>query len=185
MKIKLTHIATTLGLALALMQPGAIAWAHGNDHSHGSDHGHAHGAAAQGPDYATLASRPIAGQVTADGCWIRQMPKPTPSGGFLVIHNQGSEPVRVQSAASPDYEEIMLHQTTHEGGVSKMAMIDELAIPAGQQVELKPGSYHLMLEGPREGLALGDEAQVLLALSNGTTVLARCAVMSPKTARKP
>ncbi|MFT0531697.1 copper chaperone PCu(A)C [Castellaniella hirudinis] len=183
MKIKFTRIASTLGLALALMQPAATAWAHG-DHGHGDSHAAmAHG----GHDAAAAAAAanlPVSSHVTADACWIRQLPKPTPSGGFLVLHNQGGEPAVIAAVASPDYADVMLHQTTEENGVSKMSMIHQLTIPAGQRVELKPGSYHLMLEGPRDGLTVGDEAHVRFALGDGTAVDAACKVMSAKATRK-
>ena len=84
-------------------------------------------------------------------------------------------------AHSPDYGMVMLHETTESGGMSKMSMVPQVAIPAGQDLVFKPGSYHMMLEKPRAGLKIGDSVQVDFTLSNGEGFSATCEVKSPKT----
>jgi len=135
----------------------------------------AHGAAAQG-----ASSGPVSADVTASGCWIRQLPAPAPSGGFLVFHNAGGQAAALTGASSPDYGEVMMHQTTEENGMSRMSMVDQVAVPAGGDLAFKPGSYHLMLEQPRDGLKIGDQVRVDFALGNGQRVQASCEIKSPK-----
>lgn len=192
MKRPLIHAASALAAALALALTGPATWAaHGDahdtahDHSHDAHaHSHDHGTPHKGTRHTDLADLPLSEHVTADECWIRQLPKPTPSGGFLILHNAGSETATVEAVASPDYEDVMLHQTTEENGVSKMSMIHALPIPAGEQVALKPGSYHLMLEGPKDGIAIGDDVRIRFALADGTAVNADCRVMPPTATGK-
>jgi len=137
------------------------AWAHGH-----------HGAMAQMP----AADAPVSTAVTASDCWIRQLPAPAPSGGFLVFHNAGAQAVHLVAARSPDYAQVMIHQTTEENGVSKMSMVHQVALPAGGQLAFKPGSYHLMLEQARDGLKVGDHVQIDFALDNDQRVAAQCEV---------
>lgn len=118
--------------------------------------------------------------VTASDCWIRLLPSPAPSGGFLVAHNAGSADVVLTGASSPDYGMVMLHETTESGGMSKMAMVHRVAIAAGKDLVFKPGSYHLMLEKPREGLKIGDAVRLDFALANGEGFTATCEIKSPK-----
>jgi copper(I)-binding protein len=47
-------------------------------------------------------------------------------------------------------------------GMLGMQKIDRLEIPAGGSVELKPGSYHLMLIGPTQELTVGDTIEMTL-----------------------
>lgn len=75
----------------------------------------------------------------------------------------------------------MLHQTTEENGLSKMSMVDQIEIPAGQDFELKPGAYHLMFEQGKAGLKVGDHVQVDFALGNGQRLSAQCVLKPAKS----
>lgn len=97
-----------------------------------------------------------------------------------MAHNAGPADVELTGAHSPDYGMVMLHETTESNGMSKMSMVHQVAIPAGQDLAFKPGSYHLMLEQPRAGLKIGDTVQVDFTLSNGEGFSATCEVKSPK-----
>jgi copper(I)-binding protein len=148
---------SALGL-LAAAALAASAWGHGN-----MDHGAA-------------ATSTAAGPVSASQCWIRQLPAPAPSGGFLVIHNSGTSDEVLESVRSPDYGQVMMHQTTESGGMSAMSPVHDLKVPAGGDVAFKPGSYHLMLEQPRVGLKVGDTVQMHFRLAGGGEFSAACEV---------
>lgn len=117
-----------------------------------------------------------AGPVSASQCWIRQLPAPAPSGGFLIIHNSGTSAAVLKSVHSPDYGQAMMHQTTESGGMSSMSAVQDLKIPAGGDLAFKPGSYHLMLEQPRAGLKVGDTVQMRFQLADGGEFSAACDV---------
>ena len=123
---------------------------------------------------------PAAG-LSVSGCWIRQLPSPLPSGGYLVIHNTGSAAVTLQSVQSPDYGQVMMHQTTESGGMSAMSMASNLQVPAGGTFTFKPGSYHLMMEHPRAGLKVGDVSHLQFRLENGQQFSADCDVKPANT----
>src|SRR5690606_35635470 len=91
-------------------------------------HGHAAHGTQPAPEAPAKASTPV----TASDCWIRLLPAPVPAGGFFVAHNAGADDVVLTGAHSPDYGMVMLHETTESGGMSKMAMVHQVTIPAGQ-----------------------------------------------------
>lgn len=129
------------------------------------------------------AAGPQSATVSASACWIRMLPAPAPSGGFLLVRNAGSQDAVVKGASSPDYGMVMVHQTTEDQGMSKMSMVHEVVIPAGQELAFKPGSYHVMLEQPVRPIAVGEHVQLDLALADGERVSASCEV-KPATALK-
>ncbi|MDN5843895.1 MAG: copper chaperone PCu(A)C [Alcaligenaceae bacterium] len=126
---------------------------------------------------------PVSPTVTASQCWIRMLPAPAPSGGFLVVHNAGDQDAVLTGASSPDYGMVMVHQTTEENGMSKMAMVDKVVIPAGQDLDLKPGGYHVMLEQAAQSVAVGGQIQLDFALASGQRTSVECKV-KPPTAMK-
>lgn len=151
------------GLAAALLLSTA---------AFGAEHGK-HATAA--PD-----ALPISDTVTASDCWVRQLPAPAPSGGFLVLHNTGSQDAELTGVHAADYGQSMMHQTTEENGMSKMSMVHEVIVPANGDLVFKPGGYHLMLEQARDGLKTGDHVQVAFTLADGHQVTVQCELRSPK-----
>lgn len=80
-------------------------------------------------------------------------------GGFLTIVNNGSEPDRLVSVASPAAGDVQLHEMAMENDVMKMRKLENgIDIPAGATVEFKPGGLHIMFmdvkEPFREGTAV-------------------------------
>ncbi|TAN11330.1 MAG: copper chaperone PCu(A)C [Burkholderiaceae bacterium] len=131
-------------------------------------------AAASHADAATASAQ--GGSVVATGCWIRQLPAPIPSAGYLTVHNNGSHAIVLESARSPDYGAVMMHETTESNGVSSMSMAHDLTVAAGGEITFAPGHYHLMLEQPRAELKIGDTARIDFTLTNGQGFSAACAV---------
>ncbi|MFA7623573.1 MAG: copper chaperone PCu(A)C [Pusillimonas sp.] len=156
----------TLMVALA---GSSVAWAahHGKHQGHG---------AMKAPATDTT-EMPVAKGVSAQGCWVRLLPAPAPSAGYFVLENDTASEVSLVGAAAPqDYGLLMVHQTRHENGMSRMAMIDEVPVPANGKLEFKPGGYHIMLEQPRRDVAVGETIQVDLVLKSGEKVVASCEV---------
>jgi copper(I)-binding protein len=83
--------------------------------------------------------------VTVNNPWARAtVPGQKGAGVFMTL----TSPVgsRLISASSPIASFGQVHEMHMEGDVMKMrALKDGLEIPAGKTVELKPGSYHVML----------------------------------------
>ena len=155
-------------IMVVLASSSAIAANHGH---HGAGHG------SKLENTADTASMTVAKSVVASGCWIRLLPAPAPSAGYFVLKNDTDSVVSLVAAAAPkDYGMLMIHQTRHEGGMSRMAMIDEIPVPAKGQVEFQPGGYHIMLEQPKRDVAVGETVQVDLVLKSGEKVVTSCEV---------
>ena len=59
-----------------------------------------------------------------------------------------------------------VHEMTMEGNVMKMRAIPGLRLPAGKTVELKPGSYHVMLMDLKQQLKAGEQARITLTFED-------------------
>ena len=86
--------------------------------------------------FAGAAPAKDADHVRAEAAWIRVLPAGLPAGGYAVLHNDGDRPVVLAGAASAGYGEVMLHESTGSGGMSRMRMIDALPVPAHGEVAL-------------------------------------------------
>lgn len=85
-------------------------------------------------------------------------PAGAPAPAFLRIANRGRVTDSLVRVSSPDADSVILH--TMLGG--QMQSVAALVLPAGDAVRLGPGSYHLMLEGLRRPLAVGDSVTLFL-----------------------
>ena len=102
--------------------------------------------------------------VQIDNPWSRPTPPGTPMGvGYLAITNNGDEDIALVAAQSPRAGHVSIHETSvHEGVMRMQPVKGGLAIPAGETVELKPRSYHLMLEQLAEPLVEGERIPLRL-----------------------
>ena len=110
------------------------------------------------------------GHVSASHAWIRVLPGALPAGAYVVLRNDGDRPVSLTGASSPAYGEAMLHESSRAGGMSRMTMVDALAIPAHGTQALAPGSYHLMLMDAKQPVRPGDIVRVTLKFGDGSTL---------------
>ena len=184
-------LAMAMPVANASAPQGAVQLAHAHAHaSHGqAPEGHAaHGqgghAMAAAPSPEAIAAMPVSAALAVSDCWIRLVPAPAPSAGYFVAANKGAQAVTLTGAASPRYAAVMLHQTTHADGMSRMSHVQGAEIPAGQKLEFKPGGYHLMLEKPTQEIKVGDTVPMQFLLASGDKAQADCEVKPANTVAK-
>jgi copper(I)-binding protein len=108
--------------------------------------------------------------IRASGAWIRVLPGDLPAGAYVTLENTGDQAASLRGAHSARYGEAMLHQSSGAGGVNRMAMVDELVIPAHGKAELSPGGYHLMLMKAAAPVKIGDTVKVTLSFGDGSTL---------------
>jgi len=87
------------------------------------------------------------------------LPGQTTGVAFFRLDNHGTED-RLLAVTSPISGRVELHNHTEEDGVMKMRRVDGVDLPHGAVVELKPGSYHVMMFDTE--LSVGDEAVLTL-----------------------
>ena len=103
-----------------------------------------------------------------ENAWVREAP-PNASmmAGYATIKNNTDKEQTLNLAKSKAFKMVEIHKTIIEDGVAKMRRQENLAIPAGGTLELKPGSYHLMLMHPNTALNTNDEITVTIGLQQG------------------
>jgi periplasmic copper chaperone A len=101
------------------------------------------------------------GQLQISQPWSRATPKGAAvAGAYLKITNNGTTPDRLVGGSSPIAGRFEVHEVTMDNGVMKMRPLNEgLEIKPGQSVELKPGSYHIMLLDLKKPLQKGERVK--------------------------
>lgn len=169
--------------AASVAQPVQLAQAHGAHGHHHQAHGHGHHAVEM-PTQEAIAAMPVAPSVAISNCWIRLLPLPAPSAGYFNTDNKGPGAVTLTGAASAHYGQVMLHQTTHADGMSRMSFVEGVEIPAGQTLEFTPGGYHIMLEKPAQEVKVGDMVAMQFLFASGEKAEATCEVKPANTLAK-
>jgi copper(I)-binding protein len=112
-----------------------------------------------------------AGDLVIETPWTRATPGGAKvAGGFLKITNTGSAPDRLIGGTLPLAESVEVHEMAMADGIMKMRRLDALEIPPGKSIELKPGSYHVMFMGLKDGLKAGGTITGTLVFEKAGTV---------------
>jgi len=132
-----------------------------------------------------LAGSALAQTVKVDGAWARATgPGQKATGAFMTL--TAPEGARLVGVSSPAANVAEVHEMTMQGDVMKMRAIDALELPAGQPVELKPGSYHVMLIDLKAPLAPGSTVPLTLVLRDAHNAEVRQELQVPvRTATVP
>jgi copper(I)-binding protein len=103
------------------------------------------------------------GSITVSDAWVRSpVIIDQPGAAYLVIQNNGAAEDKLLSAESEAAKMVELHESMESGGMMSMAPVPNIPIPANGKVELKPGSFHMMLMGLTRPLKTGDKVQLTL-----------------------
>jgi len=119
--------------------------------------------------------------------WSRATPPAAQvAGGFLTITNTGRVDDRLVAVTSEASERVEIHQMKMDAGVMRMRQLSEgLALPAGKQTTLAPGSYHLMFIKPRQPFKAGDRITATLQFQKAGKLLVEFAVVEAGAMPKP
>jgi copper(I)-binding protein len=119
----------------------------------------------------TSAAEFMAGSISVKDPWARaSIVRSRPAAAYMQIHNTGAADDMLTGAASPIAGRVEIHESKMEGGVMKMRPATPLPIPAGEDVMLKPGGYHVMLMQLEQPLNEGDSVQIELTFSKAGAV---------------
>jgi copper(I)-binding protein len=114
-----------------------------------------------------LAAAPAIAQVTVTDAWVRGTVAGQKATGAFMKITSATDTILL-SAASPVASVVEIHEMAHEGGMMRMRAIGELKLPAGKPVELRPGSYHVMLMDLKQPLKEGESVPVTLTLRDAS-----------------
>ena len=94
------------------------------------------------------------GELEIIGAYIPMVSSGMMNAGYLKFKNVSNKKIIFHQFTSPVWDSIEIHNVEHSGGVAKMS---NLVIPEKSTLELKPGSAHLILIGPRRDIKEGEE----------------------------
>jgi len=115
------------------------------------------------------AASPSAG-ITVTDAWARSSSATSSAGAaYATITNARSAADAVIGASSPAATTVEVHEAVVMGspdasgdGMMGMQPVARVEIPAGGSLQLKPGSYHVMLIGLLKDLKPGDTIDLIL-----------------------
>ena len=133
---------------------------------------------------ATVAS---AADLEVNGAWVRgTVPAQHASGAFMTLSSHDG--AKVVGASSPVAAKVEVHEMSMQNGIMVMRPMPDLEVPAGKEVVLAPGSYHIMLMGLKQQLKPGETVPITLQIEgadNSTSSVTVSAEVRPLTAGMP
>ena len=99
--------------------------------------------------------------------WSPQAQPGRTMAGFMTLENIGDAPIALVDGSSPQFGRIEIHGMINDDGVMRMRRLEQLVIDANGQIELKPGSFHMMLMEPKTALVAGDVIDLVLVDDQG------------------
>jgi copper(I)-binding protein len=116
--------------------------------------------------------------------WVRRAPvmpdaKPgaeSNAGGYVTILNRGTSPDALVGASADVAVRVELHETRNMSGMMMMEPVAKVEVAPGARVELRPGSYHLMLIGLTRALTPGQTVDLTLRFERAGALTTRATV---------
>jgi copper(I)-binding protein len=106
-----------------------------------------------------------------DQAWIRLSPnKDNPAAGYFIVHG-GPVPVQLRDVITDRALRVEMHESAQKDGVTKMAPITSIDIPAGADVAFAPGGRHIMLWGINPAAVQEGEMPLTFLFSNGDRII--------------
>ncbi len=103
--------------------------------------------------------------------WVRAADSSATTAAYLTLSNDANGPYYIVAATGLLCDDIQMHETVHDGALSRMRETTLLIAPAHGRLEFKPGGNHLMLIGLRHKLVAGQMTHFTLLLQNGSTII--------------
>lgn len=131
-----------------------------------------------------LAASTAGAQVKVDDAWARatvQGQKAT--GAFMKL--TAPLATRLVAVSTPVAGVAEIHEMKMDGGVMKMRALPALDLPAKLSVELKPGSYHLMLMDLKAPLMKDSSVALTLTFKDAKGVESQQLITVPVSAGMP
>jgi len=91
--------------------------------------------------------------LSVERAWMR--PTATSTGAIYLTLRNDSGASALLTGVDCLPADCMMHQSSEEGGVSTMIMLDRLVVPPHGEVSFKPGAMHIMATGLKAPFAEG------------------------------
>jgi copper(I)-binding protein len=107
--------------------------------------------------------------ITVSDAYIRGLPPgQAVTAAFMTVNNHQDKDCKLVGVTSPIASSAEIHEHRHKTGpdnkvTMSMRRVDSLVVPAGGNVSLQPGGYHLMMFGLENSLKEGEEHTITLS----------------------
>ncbi len=133
---------------------------------------------------ATLSTTLWAQNVDVQGAWARATVQgQMATGAFMKL--TAKEGTRLVAVSTPVAGVAEVHEMAMENNVMKMRAISSLDLPAGKAVELKPGSYHVMLMDLKTSLQKDTTFPMTLVFKDAKGVETKADIRVPVSQTAP
>lgn len=126
-------------------------------------------AAASAPAGADAAAADAPGVDIPTGALRLSANPAAPSAAYIDLRGDDREMV-LTGVSSPDAERVELHETRREGGMTSMAAVERITVPADGEVVMAPGGLHLMIFGISERARAAGSIALVATFADGSTV---------------
>jgi copper(I)-binding protein len=117
-------------------------------------------------------------EITVRDAWVRATPGAAKvTSGYAVLSNSGPEDDVLISVQTPTATMAHLHASADTDGVMRMEGVKELTVPAGKDVALAPGGYHVMVMNLATSLKTGEEIPLIFSFKKQGAVKVMAKVM--------
>ncbi len=136
---------------------------------------------------AQSSSTTTVGDLTISQPWSRATPGSAPvAGGYFSVSNGSGTPDRLIGVATDLAAKAEVHEMAMANGVMTMRQVaGGLPVPAKSSVDLKPGGFHVMFMGLKQGLKEGDTFKATLQFEKAGPVEVTFTVGSIAASKAP
>ena len=108
--------------------------------------------------------------IVASKAWIRAMPPMSSmTAAYVMMENFGDSDRVIVAGSTEIADSLEFHESRVDDGMASMEEVNNLTIPKGGSLELKSGSYHIMLTGLKRSLKEGEIVSLRLSFAGGKT----------------
>lgn len=120
-------------------------------------------------------------ELSVDGAWVRLgAVTGRPAAAYFTVHG-GPTPATLISVTTDVAIKSEMHETMAKGGMSTMAPIAKVEVPANTDVAFAPGGRHVMLFDMNSGIKPTDRVMLTFAFADGTRILNNANVIAAGT----
>ncbi len=119
----------------------------------------------------TAAEAQTGTDIVVRDAWVREAtPADKATGAFMTIENPNGAPLALIGVEGAGARTAELHtMKMGRGEMMMMEQVKEIPVPARGRVDLKPGSFHVMLFSLEKPLVAGTMTSLTLRFSDGET----------------
>jgi len=99
------------------------------------------------------------------------MPGRSAGVAYFMIENRGDTTITINRIDSPQYDNVQMHETTIEDGVSRMRQVESFQVNPSSEVEFKMGGKHVMLMGPTTNVLPGSPVTLEIHYDSGLLIV--------------